>query len=157
MSCATASRDGTERRQPSPVRRLPRRAGRGGGILLTFLGLEPLEDAVYRLLVDRPDSEPATLAGESAGCAEDVARALDVLVERGLASARPGGDAVIHYRAASPVTALGPLLESRRASLRRVESLVTTLSERHRSAQPTDRERRSRCCRGPPRSGAGSC
>lgn len=103
--------------------------------LLTFLGLEPLEDAVYRLLVDRPDSEPATLAGESTGCAEDVARALDVLVERGLASARPGGDTVIHYRAASPVLALGPLLESRRASLRRVESLVTTLSERHRSAQ----------------------
>ncbi|WP_326818435.1 MULTISPECIES: helix-turn-helix transcriptional regulator [unclassified Streptomyces] len=104
--------------------------------LLTFLGLEPLEDAVYRLLVDRPDCEPATLAGESTGCAEDVARALDVLVERGLASARPeGDDDVIHYRAASPVLALGPLLESRRASLRRVESLVTTLAERHRSAQ----------------------
>ncbi|MET8516161.1 hypothetical protein [Streptomyces sp. NPDC005077] len=56
--------------------------------LRTFLGLEPLEDAVYRLLVDRPDSEPATLADESTGCAEEVARALDVLVERGLASAR---------------------------------------------------------------------
>ncbi|WP_267008796.1 hypothetical protein [Streptomyces sp. NBC_00154] len=103
--------------------------------LLTFLGLEPLEDAVYRLLVDRPDSEPGTLAGESTGCAEDIARALDVLVERSLASARPDGDDVIHYRAASPVLALGPLLESRRASLRRVESLVTTLAERHRSAQ----------------------
>ncbi|WP_405669242.1 hypothetical protein [Streptomyces sp. NBC_00055] len=103
--------------------------------LLTFLGLEPLQDAVYRLLVDRPDSEPATLAGESTGCAEDVAHALDVLVERGLASARPVGDAVIHYRAASPALALVPLLESRRASLRRVESLVTTLAERHRSAQ----------------------
>ncbi|MET4646553.1 DNA-binding CsgD family transcriptional regulator/sugar-specific transcriptional regulator TrmB [Streptomyces atratus] len=103
--------------------------------LLTFLGLEPLEDAVYRLLVDRPDSEPATLAGESTGRVEDVAHALDVLVERGLASARPAGDAVIQYRAASPVLALGPLLESRRASLRRVESLVTTLAERHRSAQ----------------------
>lgn len=70
--------------------------------LLTFLGLEPLEDAVYRLLVDRPDSEPATLAGESTGRVEDVAHALDVLVERGLASARPAGDAVIQYRAASP-------------------------------------------------------
>ncbi|WP_327277293.1 helix-turn-helix transcriptional regulator [Streptomyces sp. NBC_01224] len=103
--------------------------------LLTFLGLEPLEDAVYRLLVDRPDSEPAALADESTGCAEDVARALDVLVERGLASARPAGDAVLHYRASSPVLALGPLLEFRRAALRRVESLVTTLAERHRSAQ----------------------
>ncbi|MFF3128819.1 hypothetical protein ACFVRD_42790 [Streptomyces sp. NPDC057908] len=124
--------------------------------LLTFLGLEPLEDAVYRLLVDRPDSEPAALGGESTGCAEDVARALDVLVERGLASARPAGDAVLHYRASSPVLALGPLLDFRRAALRRVESLVTTLAERHRSA-PTLRERRSRCCRGRQRSGAGSC
>ncbi|WP_328885430.1 hypothetical protein [Streptomyces sp. NBC_00316] len=103
--------------------------------LLTFLGLEPLEDAVYRLLVDRPDSEPAALASESTGCAEEVARALDVLVERGLASVQPAGDAVLHYRAASPALALGPLLESRRATLRRVESIVTTLAERHRSAQ----------------------
>lgn len=103
--------------------------------LLTFLGLEPLEDAVYRLLVDRPDSEPAALAGESTGPVEEVARALDVLVERGLASAQPVGDAVLHYRASSPVLALGPLLESRRAALHRVESLVTTLAERHRSAQ----------------------
>lgn len=103
--------------------------------LLTFLGLEPLEDAVYRLLIDRPDSQPATLASESTGCAEEVARALDVLVERGLASVQPAGDAVLHYRAASPALALGPLLESRRATLRRVESIVTTLAERHRSAQ----------------------
>lgn len=103
--------------------------------LLTFLGLEPLEDAVYRLLVDRPDSEPATLAGESTGCAEDVARALDVLVERGLASARPMRRRRHPLSGRLPVLALGPLLESRRASLRRVESLVTTLAERHRSAQ----------------------
>ncbi|MFF2324687.1 MULTISPECIES: helix-turn-helix transcriptional regulator [unclassified Streptomyces] len=103
--------------------------------LLTFLGLEPLEDAVYRLLVDRPDSEPAALAGDSTGHVEDVARALDVLVERGLASAQPVGGAVVQYRAAAPVLALGPLLEGRRATLRHVESLVTTLAERHRSAQ----------------------
>ncbi|MFE3902259.1 hypothetical protein ACFXPY_18540 [Streptomyces sp. NPDC059153] len=103
--------------------------------LLTFLGLEPLEDAVYRLLVDRPDSEPGALVGESTGCVEEVARALDVLVERGLASVRTDADAVLRYRASSPVLALGPLLESRRAALRRVESLVTTLAERHRSAQ----------------------
>ncbi|MFC9624163.1 hypothetical protein ACFTXM_30685 [Streptomyces sp. NPDC056930] len=103
--------------------------------LLTFLGLEPLEDAVYRLLVDRPESEIGALVGESTGCVEEVARALDVLVERGLASVRTDADAVLRYRASSPVLALGPLLESRRAALRRVESLVTTLAERHRSAQ----------------------
>ncbi|WP_141720945.1 hypothetical protein [Streptomyces sp. Ncost-T10-10d] len=104
--------------------------------LLTFLGLEPLEDAVYRLLVDRPDSEPAALVGESTGCVEEVAPALDALVERGLASVRPIADAdAVRYRASSPVLALGPLLESRRAALHRVESLVTNLAERHRSAQ----------------------
>ncbi|MCX4643054.1 hypothetical protein ACFVY1_01435 [Streptomyces sp. NPDC058293] len=30
--------------------------------LLTLLGLGPEEDAVYRFLVDRPDSDPAALA-----------------------------------------------------------------------------------------------
>ncbi|MFJ7493641.1 helix-turn-helix transcriptional regulator [Streptomyces sp. NPDC097727] len=105
--------------------------------LLTFLGLEPLEDAVYRLLVDRPDSEPGVLLSELTEGVEEVARALDGLVERGLASVRPvaDADAVLRYRASSPVLALGPLLESRRAALHRVESLVTTLAERHRSAQ----------------------
>ncbi|MFF9128513.1 hypothetical protein ACF09J_35675 [Streptomyces sp. NPDC014889] len=101
--------------------------------LLTLLGLGADEDAVYRQLVDRPDSEPAALSdvlpGEGA-----VARALDVLVERGLASAerREGG---LRYRAASPSLTLGPLLESRRAALLRVEALVTDLTERHRSAR----------------------
>ncbi|MFE7390726.1 hypothetical protein [Streptomyces sp. NPDC057582] len=137
------------RRFPAPLRRRtalsadgPRPSGgapvapdEAEASLLTFLGLEPVEDAVYRLLVDRPDSEPAALAGESTGRVEEVARALDVLVERGLASAQPVGDAVLRYRASSPVLALGPLLESRRAALHRVESLLTTLAERHRSAQ----------------------
>ncbi|MET9918206.1 helix-turn-helix transcriptional regulator [Streptomyces sp. NPDC059605] len=102
--------------------------------MLTLLGLDAEEDAVYRLLVDRPDSEPGAFAGPLGGPA--VARALDSLVERGLASAaRPDGDGVVRYRAASPVLALGPLLESRRAALHRVESLVGDLTERHRSAQ----------------------
>ncbi|MGW1692929.1 helix-turn-helix transcriptional regulator [Streptomyces sp. NPDC002399] len=102
--------------------------------LLTLLGLGPDEDAVYRLLVDRPDSEPAALAGPLSDQA--VASALDALVERGLASAdRPDADGPFRYRAASPVLALGPLLEARRSALHRVESLVGDLTERHRSAQ----------------------
>ncbi|MEU2671388.1 helix-turn-helix transcriptional regulator [Streptomyces sp. NPDC007164] len=102
--------------------------------LLTLLGLGPDEDTVYRLLVDRPDSEPGALAGPLSGPA--VTRVLDSLVDRGLASAsRPDADGRVRYRAASPVLALGPLLESRRSALHRVESLVGDLSERHRSAQ----------------------
>ncbi|MFF4758327.1 helix-turn-helix transcriptional regulator [Streptomyces sp. NPDC001292] len=103
--------------------------------LLTLLGLSPQESAVYRLLVDRPDSDPAALAGLSTGPAAEVGRALDVLVERGLANAARTDGSAPRYRAASPMLALGPLLESRRTALHRVESLVADLAERHRSAQ----------------------
>ncbi|MGW1226818.1 helix-turn-helix transcriptional regulator [Streptomyces sp. NPDC001478] len=103
--------------------------------LLTLLGLRPDEDTVYRLLVDRPDCEPEALTGPVGGI-DAVTRALDALLERGLASVdRPDADGAVRYRAASPVLALGPLLESRRSALHRVESLVGDLTERHRSAQ----------------------
>ncbi|WEH40516.1 helix-turn-helix transcriptional regulator [Streptomyces sp. AM 2-1-1] len=115
---------------------------------LTLLGLDPLEDAVYRLLVDRPDSEPGTLAGELATPLAAVRDALDSLVVRGLASCASSAASVKgvsapassdsggpRYRAASPALALGPLLEARRSSLHQVESLMATLAERHRSAQ----------------------
>ncbi|MFG3043255.1 helix-turn-helix transcriptional regulator [Streptomyces sp. NPDC048330] len=65
-----------------------------------------------------------------------VTRALDVLVERGLASARSSPDHTApRYRAASPLLALGPLVEARRGALHQVEDLVAELSERHRTAQ----------------------
>ncbi|MGW0853799.1 helix-turn-helix transcriptional regulator [Streptomyces sp. NPDC002690] len=103
--------------------------------LLTQLGLDPLEDALYRLLVDRPDSEPAPLTEELSAPLPAVLEALESLVVRGLASSASAGGAEPRYRAASPVLALGPLLESRRSSLHQVESLMATLAERHRSAQ----------------------
>ncbi|TRV78910.1 hypothetical protein FKN01_12065 [Streptomyces sp. 130] len=102
--------------------------------LLTLLGLGPDEDAVYRLLVDRPESDAEILAQHLDGL--PVQSVLDSLVERGLAGAdRPEPGGPVRYRAAPPVLALGPLLESRRSALHRVESLVGDLSERHRSAQ----------------------
>ncbi|MEU6877126.1 helix-turn-helix transcriptional regulator [Streptomyces sp. NPDC046712] len=104
----------------------------GEASLLSLLGLDAEQDSVYRLLVDRPDSEPATLAHPTAA-PETVLRALTGLVESGLASAERDGDTV-RYRAASPVLALAPLLESRRTALHRVEHFVTELSERHRAA-----------------------
>ncbi|MGX1676451.1 hypothetical protein [Streptomyces sp. NPDC055400] len=112
---------------------MPEVPGLADASLLTLLGLGPEEDAVYRLLVDRPDSEPAALAGSGVG-PDDIDRVLGLLVERGLVSA-DRRDGTVRYRAAPPVLALGPLLESRRAALHRVESLVGDLAERHRSAQ----------------------
>ncbi|MFJ4900212.1 helix-turn-helix transcriptional regulator [Streptomyces sp. NPDC088727] len=99
-----------------------------------MLGLAADEDAVYRLLVDHPDCQPAALAGRlSVPAVESV---LDSLVESGLASAQaPDDEGPSRYRAASPVLVLGSLLESRRAALHRVESLVGDLTERHRAAQ----------------------
>ncbi|MFE5690772.1 hypothetical protein, partial [Streptomyces sp. NPDC056512] len=111
----------------------PEAPGLADASLLTLLGLGPEEDAVYRLLVDRPDSDPAALADSGAG-PDDIDRVLGLLVERGLVSAEHR-DGTVRYRAAPPVLALGPLLESRRAALHRVESLVGDLAERHRSAQ----------------------
>ncbi|WP_327707694.1 hypothetical protein OG912_00930 [Streptomyces sp. NBC_00464] len=124
-----------EKRGGEPVR--SDGVGPGGPVdasLLTLLGLGPDEDAVYRLLVDRPDCEPGALVRPLSD--EVVAGALASLVERGLAGAdRPESGGAVRYRAAPPVLALGPLLESRRSALHRVESLVGDLSERHRSAQ----------------------
>ncbi|MFF4837555.1 helix-turn-helix domain-containing protein [Streptomyces sp. NPDC001315] len=102
--------------------------------LLTLLGLGPEEDTVYRLLVDRPNSEPADLTGLLSEAA--VNRALDALVEQGLANCRQAEDGgAPRYRAASPVLALGPLIEAHRSALHRVEFLVGDLAERHRAAQ----------------------
>ncbi|MFF2303370.1 helix-turn-helix transcriptional regulator [Streptomyces sp. NPDC058128] len=84
------------------------------------------------MLVDRPDSEPAAFAGPLTP--HEVVRALDMLVERGLASARIGPTGP-RYRAASPLLALGPLVDARRGTLHQVEDLVAELSERHRVAQ----------------------
>ncbi|WP_377273183.1 helix-turn-helix domain-containing protein [Peterkaempfera sp. SMS 1(5)a] len=101
--------------------------------LLTLLGLDAEQDAVYRRLIERPDSDPEALA-PPAGNAEEAARILAVLVDRGLAGAERHEDGV-RYRASPPVLALGPLLESRRAALYRVEHHVTELAELHRAAQ----------------------
>ncbi|MER6981101.1 LuxR family transcriptional regulator [Streptomyces carpinensis] len=104
--------------------------------LLTLLGFGADEDLVYRSLVDRPGSEPADLTGRLPENA--VRRALDALVERGLASvhhADADTGAAQHYRATSPLLALAPLREARRAALHRAEFLATDLAERHRAAQ----------------------
>ncbi|GED89574.1 TrmB family transcriptional regulator [Streptomyces sp. 6-11-2] len=125
--------------------------------LLTQLGLSPRESAVYRLLVDRPDSDPDALADLSTGRPAEVARALDILVERGLANADRTDESPPRYRAASPVLALGPLLESRRTALHRVEPSSPTSPSGTAPPRPMPRARPSRCCRVPRRSGADSC
>ncbi|GAA3979933.1 LuxR family transcriptional regulator [Streptomyces marokkonensis] len=106
----------------------------GEASLLTLLGLGAHEEVVYRLLVDRPRSEPADLTGVLGP--QEVRRALDTLVERGFANVRRAEpEAAPRYQAASPLLALGPLLEARRTALHQAEFQVTDLVERHRTAQ----------------------
>lgn len=112
-----------ERTSPGPV----------DPVLLALLGFDVVEEAVYRSLVEQPGSAAASLAAAGQDM-EAVTRALEALVDRGLASAEHHDDGV-RYRAASPVLALGPVLESRRADLYRVEHLVSELAESHRAAQ----------------------
>jgi len=105
----------------------------GDAAVLGLLGLDPEQDAVYRLLVDRPDSSPAALTVPGIDAAA-VARILLNLVDRGLAGSRRHPDGP-RYRATPPVLALGPLLEARRSVLQRAEHLVTELAERHHASQ----------------------
>ncbi|WP_377268713.1 helix-turn-helix transcriptional regulator [Peterkaempfera sp. SMS 1(5)a] len=101
--------------------------------LLALLGLDAEQDALYQRLVDRPGSDPAVLTPPTAEV-EAVTRTLRTLVDRGLATAERHPEGA-RYRASSPLLALGPLLESRRADLHRVEHFVTELAGRHRAAQ----------------------
>ncbi|WP_159011880.1 helix-turn-helix transcriptional regulator [Streptomyces sp. NRRL F-5123] len=110
-------------RQPDPVE----------SSLLSRLGLDADQAALYLLLVDRPDSDPAALP-PLAGEGRDVAGTLAALVDRGLASAQHHSEGT-RYRATPPTLALGPLLESQRSALHGVELLVADLADRHRLAR----------------------
>ncbi|MFD5296754.1 hypothetical protein ACFWJU_16260 [Streptomyces mutabilis] len=101
--------------------------------MLAPLGFDAVEEAVYRSLVEQPGSGAASLC-EAGLDVEAVTHALQGLVERGLASAERHDDG-LRYQAAPPLLALGPVLESRRAALYRVEHLLAEMAESHRAAQ----------------------
>jgi hypothetical protein len=101
--------------------------------MLAPLGFDAVEEAVYRSLVEQPGSGAASFC-EAGLDVEAVTHALEGLVERGLASAERHDDG-LRYQAAPPLLALGPVLESRRAALYRVEHLLAEMAESHRAAQ----------------------
>ncbi|MBY8883123.1 helix-turn-helix domain-containing protein [Actinacidiphila acidipaludis] len=102
--------------------------------LLTLLGLDAEQDAVYRRLVDHPDCDPAALTSSSDAGEDEIRRHLDALVGRGLAGV-DRDEAGERYHASPPILALGPLLEARRAALYQVEQQLADLAERHRTAR----------------------
>ncbi|WP_184836515.1 helix-turn-helix domain-containing protein [Allocatelliglobosispora scoriae] len=97
--------------------------------MLTSLGIGPDEEQVYRALVLRPSATVADLAAATYLAEADVAAALRLLRERGLASA----DGTEHL-AAPPAVALGQLVRDRRDELRQAELDLILLAEAHRLA-----------------------
>jgi sugar-specific transcriptional regulator TrmB len=109
--------------------------------VLSAVGLDADEEAVYRLLVVEADVTAASVAehiGLDPGTAYDI---LERLVERGLAGRDGSGDTA-RYAAAPPAVALGALLRERRDALYSAELDLAELADSHRTATmgrtPTD-------------------
>lgn len=101
--------------------------------MLSALGLQPVEEEIYRSLVSHvalSSADLVRLTDRSPGEIEDV---LAGLVTRGLAAAEPSGATVV-FSAASPGVALGSLLRQRRDDLHQAELALDRLVEEHRVA-----------------------
>ena len=115
------------------------RADDGGG--LTALGLNALEDAIYRALVGVHDSSAAELAGWLAEVgqpvsATEVVGTLDDLVGRGLVIGMERPDRRTLYRATPPALALEPLLAAARDDLATTAADIARLVEQYRANPP---------------------
>lgn len=96
--------------------------------MLGVLGLSADEESVYRLLVGRATATAPELAAAGGLAEPATARALGLLVERGLATRSEET-----FAAAPPAVALGSLLGERRAGLRAAEVALVALAEEHRA------------------------
>lgn len=99
--------------------------------MLDILGLDAATERVYQELVAAGAAGGAVLAERTGMDREAVERAVDVLVERGLATRQAGADA---YAAAPPAVALGALLAEHRYALHKAELALAALAESYRSA-----------------------
>src|SRR5215813_4680663 len=105
--------------------------------MLGALGLDPVEEAVYRRLVTDLSHTAAQLAVAVGEPVDVVAATVDRLVARGLAVA--AGTDPPSFQAAPPTVALGALLRQRRDDLHAAEEAITALADEHRVAS-LDRE-----------------
>ncbi|MGY0007959.1 helix-turn-helix domain-containing protein [Micromonospora sp. I033] len=101
--------------------------------MLAPLGLDPVEEEIYRQLVVSRRARAAELAAATGRPATEVEAALAGLVERGLAGVPdPGPDPV--FVPAPPAVALNALLRRRQDDLRQAEYDVAALAEQYRAA-----------------------
>ncbi|HEX6682474.1 MAG TPA: hypothetical protein VF062_06740 [Candidatus Limnocylindrales bacterium] len=98
--------------------------------MLGVLGLTRQEEAVYRIMLGRPDSSVAELARIAQLTEHEADQAVAGLTRRGLITAT-GGD---QFAAAPPAVALGSLISERREELRSAELALAAFAEEHRAA-----------------------
>ncbi|MGC3861889.1 helix-turn-helix domain-containing protein [Micromonospora chersina] len=104
--------------------------------MLAPLGLDPVEEEIYRQLIASRRACAAELAAATGRSDAAVRTALAGLVDRGLAGTSggtPGGDDLV-FVPAPPAVALNALLRQRQDDLRRAESDVAALAEQYRTA-----------------------
>jgi len=105
--------------------------------MLGALGLDPVEEAVYRRLVTDLCHTPTQLSAAVGEPVEVITATVDRLVARGLAVA--AGSDPPTFQAAPPTVALGALLRRRRDDLHAAEEAIAALADEHRVAS-LDRE-----------------
>ena len=87
---------------------------------LTNLGLTTYEARAYIALLGRESFTAAQVAKRAGLPRQRIYDVLGTLVEKGLASARPGG--VVKYSAVAPELGIGRLMDIRRDEMRRMEA-----------------------------------
>ena len=100
--------------------------------MVRALGLDPVEEEVYRHLVAAVRMTATEIAAVVGAPSIDTSIVLDTLVARGLVVSEQTEPPT--FSAASPAVALGALLRQQRDSLRAAEEAVATLAEEHRAA-----------------------
>jgi predicted transcriptional regulator len=110
--------------------------------MLGAVGLDPVEEELYRLLVVAGDATAETLSAQTGHRVDIVTVAVETFVERGLVVRDDRGDDGAVYSAAPPAVALGALLREQRDALYSAELDLAELADAHRTVSagrtPTD-------------------
>ena len=112
-----------------------------GGVLvaeLTHLGLTNYEARAYQARIRRDSSTAAQVARLASLPRQRIYDVLAALVEKGLASSRPG--AVVKYAGVAPEAALERLLENHRRHLEQLEGEASNIVEKLNASYQRGRE-----------------
>lgn len=100
--------------------------------MLDVLGLDPVEEAIYRRLITLPSASSTELAEQLDLPPADLRAVLLTLSEKGLVATSTNG--VEQYVASPPLVALGSLVRDRQDDLNRARSELESLTEQYRGA-----------------------